>query len=153
MRHFGGVGEEALGGDVLDARGAGAAGGLGAGLIVFANAELRPGVVVVAEACGLAERVAESDLVITGEGSMDAQSLHGKTPVGVARIAKKAGVPAVAFVGVLGEGADRLRDEGLVAFRPICKGDISREDSMERACELLADEAEEFARDWNASKP
>ncbi len=151
LRHFGEYVAEALGVDVLDAPGAGAAGGLGAGLMVFADAELRPGFGVVAVACGLAERVAGSDLVITGEGSMDAQSLHGKTPVGVARIAKEAGVPAVAFVGVLGEGVDRLRDEGFVAFRPICKGGISREDSMARACELLADEAEAFARDWNAS--
>ena len=152
LRHFGEYVGEQMGIDVLNASGAGAAGGLGAGLIVFADADLRPGVGVVAEACGLAKRVAESDLVITGEGSMDAQSLHGKTPVGVSRIAQQAGVPVVAFVGTLGDGVDRLRDEGIVAFHPICKGDISREDSMERACELLADEAEEFARDWNTSK-
>lgn len=149
LRHFGEYVEEALGVRVLEAKGAGAAGGLGAGLMVFANATLLPGVEVVAEACGLEERVAKSELVITGEGKLDGQSLHGKTPVGVARIARRAGVPVVAFAGVLGEGAEDLGAEGIEAFFPICKGGMTSEEAMRRTRELLADEAEKFATGWD----
>ncbi len=150
LRHFGEYVEEEYGIDVLEAKGAGAAGGLGAGLIVFANATLRPGIDVVAEACGLEERIAKSDLVITGEGKLDGQSLHGKAPIGVARISKRAGVPVVAFAGVLGEGAEDLASEGIEAVFPICKEGMTAEESMRRTAELLADEAEKFATEWDA---
>jgi len=149
LRHFGEYVREEFGLNVFDVPGAGAAGGLGAGLIVFANAVLRPGVEVVAEACRLEERIAGSDLAITGEGKIDAQTVRGKVPVGVARIAKQKGVPLVAFAGVLGEGAELLRSEGVEDFFPICKEGMTREEAMERTIELLADEAERFALAWN----
>jgi glycerate kinase len=85
--------------DVREVPGAGAAGGLGAGLVAFLGAELRPGVDVVMEAVGFAGRLARADLVITGEGRLDAQSLHGKVPAGVLREARAAGVPALVLCG------------------------------------------------------
>ena len=88
-----------LGVDVEAIPGAGAAGGLGAGLVAFLGAALRPGVEVVMEAVALEERIRGADLVITGEGSFDQQSLHGKVPAGVLRAADAAGVPAIVLCG------------------------------------------------------
>ena len=85
--------------DLVDAPGAGAAGGVGYAAMAVLGAERRPGVEVVQELTGLAERVASADLVITGEGSLDEQSLGGKAPIGVAQVAKDAGVPVIAICG------------------------------------------------------
>lgn len=91
--------ERDLGLDLRDEPGAGAAGGLGFGLMAFCGATLRPGVEVVMEAVGLAQRIARADLVITGEGSLDAQSLHGKVPAGVLDACRLAGTPAAIVCG------------------------------------------------------
>jgi glycerate kinase len=88
-----------LGVDVRDRPGAGAAGGLGAGLMAFLEAELRAGVDVVMEAVGFRERARGSDLVITGEGKLDEQSLHGKTPAGVMSVASELGIPVAIVCG------------------------------------------------------
>ncbi len=90
--------------------GAGAAGGLGFGLLRFAGAKLVPGFDLVAEALGLAERMKQADLVITGEGSLDSQTLGGKGPAGVAAMAKAAGIPVVAVAGRIEEAARPLFD-------------------------------------------
>ncbi len=92
--------------------GAGAAGGLGFGLLAFANARLLSGFTMVAETCSLHQRVGQADLVITGEGSLDAQSLSGKGPVGIAKIAQEQGVPCVAVAGVF---TQELRASGIFA--------------------------------------
>ncbi|MGZ8630530.1 MAG: glycerate kinase [Actinomycetota bacterium] len=99
LGHLAAVVERDLGIALRDEPGAGAAGGLGFGLLAFCGARLRPGVEVVMDAVGLAERIARSDLVITGEGSLDEQSLHGKTPAGVLGACELAGVPAVIVCG------------------------------------------------------
>ncbi|SDN50979.1 glycerate kinase [Actinomyces ruminicola] len=93
--------------------GAGAAGGLGFALRVFLGAVLEPGVELVAHAVGLADAVAGADLVLTGEGSVDAQTLAGKTPAGVARVAAGAGVPCVVFAGRIKDGAENLLEHGV----------------------------------------
>ena len=93
--------------------GAGAAGGLGFGMLAFFGATLRPGVEIVLEAVKLRERLTGADLCITGEGRLDVQSLSGKAPVGVARLCKELGVPCVAIVGARGEGAEAALGEGL----------------------------------------
>ena len=85
--------------DFRNEAGAGAAGGLGFGLLNFCGATIRPGFEVVAEAVGLESKMKDADLVITGEGSLDRQTLEGKTPVGVARLARKLGKPVFAIVG------------------------------------------------------
>ena len=99
LRHFAAVVHRDLGIDVRSLPGAGAAGGLGAGLIAFLGAHLRPGVDVVMEALRLPERMEGADVVITGEGRFDEQSLHGKAPAGVLRVAAQLHVPAIVLAG------------------------------------------------------
>ena len=101
---------------VATSAGAGAAGGLGAAFLAFMNATLRPGVDIVADTLNLAEICQNADLVITGEGRLDAQSIAGKTPVGVARIAKAAGAKQViAIAGCLGDGYEKVYEHGIDA--------------------------------------
>jgi glycerate kinase len=107
--------------DVRDVAGSGAAGGLGAAFLVL-GARMRRGVDVVADAAGLAAAVAGADLVLTGEGSLDRQTLSGKTPAGVAAVAGRAGVPVIAFAGRLGEGAQDLVGNGFAAVLSIVQG-------------------------------
>jgi glycerate kinase len=123
------------GGAGLAARpGAGAAGGLGFGLLRFAGAALIPGFELVAEALHLAERVAAADLVVTGEGSLDAQTLGGKGPAGVAALARAAGIPVVAVAGRVEEGAAALFDAAL----SLESFGLPVDESISRAPELLA---------------
>ena len=99
LAHLAAVVQRDLGVDLRDEPGAGAAGGLGFGLLAFCGARLRPGVEVVMDAVGLPQRIAEADLVVTGEGSLDEQSLHGKVPAGVLGACELAGVPAAIVCG------------------------------------------------------
>lgn len=108
-----------LGRDVRETPGAGAAGGLGAGLLAFTHGELRRGVDIVIEYTGLEGRVADADVVITGEGRIDAQTRFGKTPHGVARVARAAGKPVIALAGSLGDGSEALHGEVFDAILPI----------------------------------
>ncbi|NLE59334.1 MAG: glycerate kinase [Planctomycetes bacterium] len=106
LAHMADVIERDLGKDVRDIPGAGAAGGLGAGLPAFFDAKLRPGIQMVMEALRFSERIADADLIITGEGRLDRQSMMGKLIEGIGRAAKSAGVPVIALVGSAGQGAD-----------------------------------------------
>ena len=152
LEHFGNVVEAQLNVKVHGVPGAGAAGGLGAGILAFLGGSLRPGVEVVAEACGLAQKMKDADLVITGEGRLDAQSAFGKTPVGVARLAKRHGVPAVALVGALGEGFEDTYKEGIEAVFPVIDAPRELSAAMENAPALIADRAEALARLWRAAR-
>ena len=127
-----------------DEPGAGAAGGLGFGLMSFCGATIRPGFDVIAEAVGLEAKVNAADLVITGEGSLDRQTLEGKTPAGVARLARKLGKPVFAVVGRTdgNREAGELFDEIYQLARP----DMSKDEQMKRAAELLRERARELAR-------
>lgn len=107
--------------DVRDLPGSGAAGGLGAAFLAL-GARMRRGVEVVAEAAHLEEAVAGADLVLTGEGSLDRQTLSGKTPAGVADVAARHGVPVIAFAGRLGEGSEELLGRGFAAVVSITTG-------------------------------
>jgi glycerate kinase len=104
LAHFAEVIERDLGVDVADRPGAGAAGGLGAGLTAFLGAELRRGAGVVAEAAGLEARVGQADVVVTGEGRLDAQTAYGKTPQFVAEVASRARKPVICLAGSIAEG-------------------------------------------------
>lgn len=104
LRRYAGVIDRDLGVGVLNVPGAGSAGGLGAGLIALLGAEIHPGIEVVGNAVRLRERVLEADLVITGEGRLDAQTGYGKTVAGVAEAARAAGVPVIIVAGSLGDG-------------------------------------------------
>ena len=118
LRHLADVLERDLGVSVADVPGAGAAGGFGAGAAAFFGAQLRPGIEVVLDMIGFEKELDGCDLVITGEGRIDGQSLGGKVPVGVARRARKHGVPVVAIVGVEGDGAEAVYDAGVTAIFP-----------------------------------
>jgi glycerate kinase len=121
--------------------GAGAAGGLGFGMLAFLGATLRSGFQIVIDAAGLERRLAGADLCITGEGRLDASSVHGKAPVGVARLCKRLAVPCVAVVGSAGEGAEAALAEGLSGYVALVEGKLSLEESTRRAGELLEEAA------------
>lgn len=136
-----------LGLEVSDVPGAGAAGGMGAGLMAFAGAALRSGLELVFDLLQFETQLAEGlDLIITGEGEINSQSLYGKVPVGVARLARKYNIPVLAIVGNIGPGADQVYAQGITSIMSIAPGPISREDSMARAGELMADAAERAMR-------
>lgn len=120
--------------DVRNLPGAGAAGGLGAGLVAFAGAGLARGVEVVAEAVGLASRLTGADLCITGEGRLDAQSAFGKTTVGVAKIAARAGAATICIPAQVAPGAPR---EPFAAVCPLVIGGITVDEAMRRTKQLL----------------
>lgn len=134
--------------DVAHRPGAGAAGGLGAGLLYFTSATLRPGVAIVLETTGFEALVQGADLVFTGEGNTDAQTAMGKAPVGVAAVARRHGVPVVCLSGGLGEGADEVLGLGIGALASTVPGPLDLEACMAqgpalieaaaaRACRLL----------------
>ena len=141
-----------LGTDHSTEPGAGAAGGLGFAARALLGARFRPGIAVVAELCGLAEAVQGADLVITGEGRLDAQTLHGKTPLGVARIAHAVGVPVIALAGSLGEGYQRLYAAGLSAAFSLAPGPIDLRQACADAAALLQARATEIARLWQVAR-
>ncbi|MYM22003.1 glycerate kinase [Duganella sp. FT135W] len=115
LRHYAAIITRDLGLDVADVPGAGAGGGIGAGMMVFLGGSLRPGSEIVTAAVGLDAAVADADLVITGEGRIDGQTIHGKTPIGVARVAQRHGKPVIAIAGSLASGAAVVHDHGIDA--------------------------------------
>jgi glycerate 2-kinase len=129
--------------DYRDEAGAGAAGGLGFGLMSFCGAEVRPGFDVVAEAVGLESKIKDADVVITGEGSLDRQTLEGKTPAGVARLAQKLNRPVFAIVGRA--STDREVREMFDGVYENARPGMSREENMKRAAELLRENARALA--------
>ncbi|MDD5199103.1 MAG: glycerate kinase [Terrimicrobiaceae bacterium] len=130
--------------DFRDAPGAGAAGGLGFGLLSFCQAALRPGFDTFADLTGLDQLIGEIDLVITGEGLLDPQTLEGKGPGGIARRARKAGKPVIAFAGAI-RGEDRLDDVFDACFG-LANGPMTAAESMRDARDLLVRAAERVAR-------
>ncbi|NLV17627.1 MAG: glycerate kinase [Syntrophomonadaceae bacterium] len=126
--------------EVAQEKGAGAAGGMGAGLMAFAGGKLRSGLELVLDMLAFEERVAEGvDLIITGEGQINGQSLYGKVPVGVARLAKKYDVPVFAMVGSIGSEADKIYEAGIDSVMTIVPGPIPLAQAMDRASEFLED--------------
>jgi len=140
-----------LGRDLRDAPGAGAAGGLGFAAHAFLNARFRPGVEVVAELGKLAQAMEGAALAFTGEGRMDAQTLRGKTPAGVARIAQRAGVPVVALAGSLGDGYQDLHAGGITAAFSLAPGPVTLQQACENAAQYLCDRARDVTQLWLAA--
>jgi glycerate kinase len=141
-----------LGHDVRDLPGAGAAGGLGAGLVAFAGGRLRPGVELVIEAVGLRRRLEGADLCLTAEGALDAQTAHGKTPVGVSRLARSLGCPVLALAGAIGRGAEAVQDQGIAAYFGICSRPMELAEAMREAATLLERAAEQAVRAFLAGR-
>ncbi len=130
LRHYGVKIKECLGIDIVEVPGAGAAGGLGAGLMAFLNGTLKNGLEMVVEYTKLEQKVKEADMVWTGEGSIDHQTIYGKTPYGVARVAKKYKLPVIALAGRIGDGIEPLYDSGIDAIYSIMQGVSSLEDAL-----------------------
>jgi glycerate kinase len=146
LAQFARVIERELGKRVIDLPGAGAAGGVGAGLVAFLDAELWPGAPLVLEAVGLAVAIDGADLVVTGEGRLDVQSLFGKATIAVAQLARAAGVPALAIVGGTEEDCLAYYAEGLAAVQSIPIGPMPLAESEARAAELIEEAARRAAR-------
>ncbi|MEH7107842.1 glycerate kinase family protein [Bacillus sp. JJ1764] len=130
LTHYANMIKQQLNHDIAWMPGAGAAGGLGAGLMAFLHAKLKKGIDLVIEYSRLEERIIGSDYVFTGEGSMDSQTLFGKTPSGVAAIAKKHSVPVIAFAGKVGDGAEALYEHGITGIFGILKGVTSLDEAL-----------------------
>ncbi|MBB6731834.1 glycerate kinase [Cohnella zeiphila] len=143
--------ESKLGVPVLDAPGAGAAGGLGAAVLAFLNGELRRGIELVVDAGRLAEKVQGASLVLTGEGRSDFQTAMGKTPYGVALTARAQGVPVVLISGSIGPGIEALYEHGVTSVFSAANGPMRLEEAMANAYGLLADSAERVIRLYSAS--
>ena len=153
LAHYARIIERDLGIAVAELPGAGAAGGLGAGLVAFAGGTLGSGVELVAEACNLAERMAGADLVITGEGRIDGQTVYGKTPIGVAKIAQAQGIPVIAVAGCLGDGYETVLVAGIDKIYRVSPESMPLEEALREAPNLLQKTDEAIAREWNVTHP
>lgn len=146
LEHFAEIVLKTTGIAIKDYPGAGAAGGLGGGLLAFLGAELKRGIDIVIEAAGLEEKIIGADLVITGEGMMDYQTQYGKTPYGVAMIAKKYGIPVAAIVGSIGRDAEVLYDMGFCGIFSIINRPMTLEEAVSSCAELLERTSESVMR-------
>lgn len=133
--------------------GAGAAGGLGFALLAFFGAVLQSGIDTVMQAVDLRRRLAGADLCFTAEGRLDAQSLHGKAPVGVARLCQSLGVPCVALAGSLGDDLVDAAEQGITACFSIIDRPMALHEAMREAPDLLARQTENVVRLWRTTAP
>lgn len=151
LSHYAEVIKEQLGKDVISKAGAGAAGGLGAGLMAFLDVKLKSGIEMVIEYANLEEKVRDADMVWTGEGSIDFQTQYGKTPLGVAMIAKKYNKPVIALTGRVGNDIDVLYDKGIDAIFGIMRGVTSIEEALVKGPENVEKTSENIIRLLNIS--
>ncbi|WP_110798184.1 glycerate kinase [Cronobacter sakazakii] len=152
LRRFGEQLEAATGKAIISAPGAGAAGGMGAALLGMLNAELRPGIEIVIESLGLAQAVRDADLVITGEGRLDSQSIHGKTPVGVARVAKQFQRPVVAIAGSLTPDYQIVHEHGIDAAFSVIDRIVTLQEALDDAERNLRVIARNVAALWHLAE-
>ncbi|MCA1202878.1 glycerate kinase [Priestia flexa] len=152
LRHYAAVLERDLGQKIDDVPGAGAAGGLGAGLLAFLQAELKRGVDIVIEATNLLEAVRDADLVITGEGKIDGQTIYGKTPIGVAKTAKKHGIPVIGIAGNIGADSHVVYEHGIDALFSIVPGVTTLENAFANASDYVEKTAMNVAAVWKMNK-
>lgn len=138
MQHYEKLLRAQPGGNACSRPGAGAAGGLGAALAVFLNAQMKPGIEAVLDMIRFDEKVKGADLVVTGEGRIDWQSSFGKVPSGVGEHCKELGIPAVAIVGGIGEGAGEIYQHGIHCIIPVTDKAMPLEEAIKRAEELYA---------------
>ena len=146
LSHFAKVVRRDLRIDVEHVQGAGAAGGLGGGMLAFLNADLRPGVDIVLDTVGIDAALEGADLVLVGEGEVDFQTVYNKAPIGVAKRAKRFDIPVVAISGGLGKGYEMVHEHGIDAAVAIPSGPMSLDESSERASELIANATEQAMR-------
>ena len=148
LNHFSQIVKRQLKLDIKDVPGSGAAGGLGAGVMIFLNARLERGITIVTRTAQLAEKMPGADLVITGEGRIDFQTSFGKTPFGVAQVAKKQNITLIALAGSLGEGYKTLYEKGFDGIFSIIDKPMSLQEAVDNAAQLLENAAENVMRLW-----
>ncbi|WP_447555250.1 glycerate kinase [Vreelandella sp. EE22] len=153
LERFADISAAALGADQRSLAGAGAAGGMGFAAASFLNATLKPGIDIIMAQTNLAALIDKADLIITGEGRLDGQSLSGKTPIGVARAARKRGKPVVVLAGSLGEGWQACLTEGVSAAFALADGPMTLDEALPRTAELLSARCESITRLWQSRPP
>ncbi|PJG83737.1 glycerate kinase [Caviibacterium pharyngocola] len=146
LLHFSQIVEQQCQLNIQDHAGAGAAGGMGGGLLLLPKVRLKSGVKIVIDSLNLAQQVRNADLVITGEGRMDGQSAHGKTPIGVAQTAKMFGKPVIAIVGCLREDYEVVYENGIDAVFPIIRKIADLDETLKCGRENLISTAQNIAR-------
>ncbi len=152
LSHFADVAERELGKSFRDIAGAGAAGGLGAGLLAFLHADLKRGVDIILHAVNFEGVVEDADLVITGEGRIDSQTIYGKTPIGVAKAAKKYNVPVIGLAGSLSQDCDVVYEHGIDALFSIVPGVIPLSEAFEHAAHYMERTARNVAASMRIGK-
>ena len=146
LNHYANLVEASLGIFIKNVAGSGAAGGLGFGLMAFADAKLQSGVELIIEQSRLAEKIAQADYVLTGEGGIDFQTKFGKTPYGVAQVAKRLNKPVIACAGAIGDGIEELYTEGFTAIFGIVDGACDLQTALSHGEQNLARTCENIAR-------
>jgi glycerate kinase len=146
LRHFAAVVEYQLGEDISLVPGSGAAGGLGAGLMIFCGAKLKSGIDAILDIVRFEDHLDSTDLVITGEGAIDGQSTYGKVPVGIAKRTQRYSVPVLAIVGDIGEGAEAVYDHGIHGIMSTVNRAMPLQEAMKHSSPLLEDAAERVMR-------
>lgn len=152
LNHFAEIVQNQINFNAKDIPGAGAAGGLGAGVLIFLNATLQPGIDIVTRTTSLAEKMEGADLVITGEGRIDFQTAFGKTPFGVAQIAKEKNIPVIVLAGSLGDGYQTLYEKGFDGIFSIIDKPMELQEAIDNAGVLLENAAEAVIRLWTKTK-
>lgn len=137
LENYAKIAQAVTGKEIIECPGAGAAGGLGAGLLFFTNAQLRPGVEIVLEITKFSQLVANAQLVITGEGRTDFQTAFGKAPVGVAKLAKQYDVPVICLSGGLGTGADDVLEHGIDGLMSVVPQPMTLKECMDNGSALI----------------
>jgi glycerate kinase len=146
LRLFAKIVESQLGKDISREPGSGAAGGLGAGLMIFCGAELKSGIDAMLDIVRFEDQLESTDLVITGEGAIDGQTTYGKVPVGIAKRTRAYNVPVLAIVGDIGAGAEAVYDHGIYGIMSTVNRAMPLKEAMAQSAPLLEDAAERVMR-------
>lgn len=146
LTNYANVVKQELNIEIQTVPGSGAAGGLGAGLIIFTNASLKPGIEIVIDAVKLEEKIQNTDIVLTGEGGIDFQTKFGKTPFGVAQVSQKFNKPAIVEAGYIGKGIDELYEDGITAIFGILGQAGSLTDALQDGPKNIARTTENIVR-------
>ncbi len=145
LTHFSRIIKRDIGKDISDIPGSGAAGGLGAGLSAICNSKFIPGIQLAIKVTGLKRHLKNADMIITGEGELNFQSMFGKVPAGVAKLAKEMKVPAICFAGNIERNSEKLYKDYFKKIICLVSSDISKEDAIKNASLILSSKAEEAA--------
>ena len=145
LQHFAGIIENSINKNVQNSPGAGAAGGLGFGLISVLSAELKSGVEIILKAVQFEKHLEDADLVITGEGRIDSQTIYGKTPIGIAKVAKKYNLPVIGIAGSISTCSDIVNEHGIDALFSVVPGAVTLENAFANAQEYTSLTAKNIA--------